>query len=148
MTSDRTGGGPILRRIDHVGVVVADFDAASRLLSEDLGLAREDGSANASMRTAFFQCGGASIEIIEISDPESRRDRLGEGAAARIEHIAIEVDDLQLALVALERLGISAKAQPRVSRDYLTFWTDPETSGGIMFQFLSRSPNDVPDAGG
>ena len=147
MSEDQRRDPASMKRIDHVGVIVADFEEASRLLTDDLGLPRADGTTNPGIRTAFFRCGDASIEIIEVLDPESRRVRLGEGAKARIEHIAIEVDDLELVLKTLERLGIRSKAPPRRSRDYLTFWTDAETSGGIGFQFLSRSSSDTPDTG-
>jgi methylmalonyl-CoA/ethylmalonyl-CoA epimerase len=126
-------------RIDHIGVIVDDLEEAGRLLADALGLPRQEGTTNDAIRTAFFQCGDASIEAIEVLDPERRSERLGHDATARIEHIAIEVDDLEAVLQALSALGIQAKAPPRFSRDYLTFWTDPATSDGIMLQFLSRS---------
>jgi methylmalonyl-CoA/ethylmalonyl-CoA epimerase len=140
------GAAPSLRRIDHVGVIVDDLGEAIRLLGDKLGLEPAGGSESPVIRTAFFRCGDTRIEVIEVLDPERRRERLGEGAMARIEHIAIEVDDLHGTLAVLEALGIRAGAAPRVSADYLTFWTDPATSDGIMLQFLSRS--EVPSGDG
>ena len=48
--------------------------------------------------------------MIEIKDSEARRASLGEHQRARIEHIAIEVDDLDATLRALEVLGVQPKA--------------------------------------
>ena len=138
MASDPAASVPGLRRIDHIGVIVDDLAAAGRLLADTLGLAHVGGTENPRLRTAFYRCGDASIEVVEVLEPDLRRQRLGEGVQARIEHIAIEVDDLDQTLGALEALGIHANAPARISGDYRTFWTEPSTSGGIMLQFLER----------
>lgn len=127
-----------LRRIDHIGVVVADLAEAGALLEQGFGLKPRPGVVREDLRTAFFQCGDVSIELIEVTDPEARRQRLGDGQRARIEHIAFEVDQLQATLSALEAIGVAANAAPRRSGNTQTFWTNPETSSGIMFQFLQK----------
>lgn len=127
-----------LKRLDHIGVIVADLEAASAMLEGTLGLERTHGITRPDLRAAFFRCGDASVELIEIIDPDQHRTRLGEGQKARIEHIAFEVDDLQGTITALEALGISSTAPPRSSGNTLTFWTRPETTEGIMLQLLQR----------
>jgi methylmalonyl-CoA/ethylmalonyl-CoA epimerase len=83
-------------------------------------------------------CGDVSIEVIEIRDQEARLARLGEHQQARIEHIAIEVDDLEATLRALEALAVRPKAPPRLSGGRLTFWTEPQSSDGVMYQFVEK----------
>jgi hypothetical protein len=112
------------------------------LLGETLGLhlVRELEVAELARRVAFFQCGDAQIEVIEDMDPEAMAQALG-GAAARIEHVAIEVDRLD-SVLALERLGVKTDSRgiTRVgSRDNV--WTDPSTTDGIMLQLLSNAPD-------
>jgi methylmalonyl-CoA/ethylmalonyl-CoA epimerase len=124
-------------RIDHVGVIVDDLDDASRLLGEGFGLERTSSVERDDLRLAFFRCGDVSIEVIEPLDPELRRERLGDGAEARIEHIAFEVSDLERALAALGALGIQPNAPPLRSGARTMFWTEPATSDGIMFQFVA-----------
>jgi methylmalonyl-CoA/ethylmalonyl-CoA epimerase len=68
----------------------------------------------------------------------ARRARLGEHQRARIEHIAIEVDDLDAMLHALEVLGVRPQAPPRLSGSRLTFWTEPDSSDGVMYQFVEK----------
>jgi methylmalonyl-CoA/ethylmalonyl-CoA epimerase len=126
-----------LRRFDHVGVIVDDLDDAARLLGDGLGLELTNSIERDDLRLAFFRCGDVSIEIIEPLDPELRRRRLGEGARARIEHLAFEVGDLEVAITALAALGIEPNAPPLRSGARTMVWTDPATSDDIMFQFVA-----------
>jgi methylmalonyl-CoA/ethylmalonyl-CoA epimerase len=128
----------VIERFDHVGVIVDDLDDAARLLVA-LGLQPGETIEHEDLRVAFFKCGDASVEIIEPLDAALRRERLGEGNRARIEHIAFEVGDLEAALEALGALGIEPNAPPRRLPDRSMFWTEPETSDGIMFQFVERT---------
>jgi catechol 2,3-dioxygenase-like lactoylglutathione lyase family enzyme len=126
-----------MRGLDHVGVVVDDLDEAARLL-EALGLVENERAEHGGLRLAFFSAGNAMVEIIEPTDPAVRARRLGD-ARARIEHIAFEIGDLDGALSALGAIGVEPNAPPRRAPDRSMFWTDPETSDGIMFQFVQRS---------
>jgi methylmalonyl-CoA/ethylmalonyl-CoA epimerase len=127
-----------VKRIDHVGVIVDDLEDAARLLGDGFGLERVSSVERDDLRLMFFRCGDVSIEIIEMLDPQLRRERLGEGARARIEHIAFEVSDLKQTLGALGALGIEPNAPPLRSGDRTMFWTDPRTSDDVMFQFVAR----------
>ena len=128
----------MIERFDHVGVIVDDLDDVAQLLLA-LGLQPGETHDREDLRVAFFSCGNASLEIIEPRDAELRRKRLGEGNRARIEHIALEVGDLGAALAALGALGVQPNAPPRYLPDRSMFWTEPETSDGIMFQFVQRA---------
>jgi methylmalonyl-CoA/ethylmalonyl-CoA epimerase len=128
----------VIERFDHVGVIVDDLDDAARLLVA-LGLEPGETIDGEDLRVAFFKCGDASVEIIEPLEPALRRERLGEGNRARIEHIAFVVGDLDAALTALGALGVEPNAPPRRLPDRSMFWTEPETSDGIMFQFVERT---------
>jgi hypothetical protein len=55
-----------------------------------------------------------------------------------LEHIAFDVGDLEVALGALGALGVEPNAPPRRLPDRSLIWTEPATSGGIMFQFVQR----------
>ncbi len=126
-----------LKRIDHIGVIVDDLGEAVALL-RSLGLPEGPTLEREDLSAAFFPCGDVSIEVIQILDPEQRRRRLGDGQQARIEHIAIEVDDLDATLEGLAVLGIRPDAQPREVLGSLTFWTAAETSDGVRYQFVQK----------
>lgn len=130
----------MLKRIDHVGVVVENLEDAKRFLGEvlQLPLDREaDLTHVLGARTAFFRCGNTDIELIEPIDATRRRERLGGDVRARVEHIAIEVDDLAGTMRALERLGVRATTdQPLELGGRLNLFTRADTSGDVMYQFL------------
>jgi methylmalonyl-CoA/ethylmalonyl-CoA epimerase len=126
-----------LRRLDHVGVIVDDLDAVARLLGA-LGLQSGEALDRDDLRVAFFRCGEAQVELIEPLDPALRRQRLGEGQRARIEHVAFEVRDLHGTLAELESLGVRPSGPTLSHEGRSMFWTDPATSNGIMFQFVQR----------
>jgi methylmalonyl-CoA/ethylmalonyl-CoA epimerase len=133
----------MFKRVNHIGVVVADLQEAGRWLGEAFGLPldRTLELPDRGIRAAFYKCGEVDIEVIEISDPEARRQRLGEGSRARIEHIAVEVENLQAALARLAALGVRTNdPEPRRIGDSLHMWTVAESTGGVSYQLIQRGP--------
>jgi catechol 2,3-dioxygenase-like lactoylglutathione lyase family enzyme len=128
-------------RVDHIGVVVEDLAAARAFLEKILGmeLAVARSLPAIKVETAYMAYGaGPQIELVELGDDEVRRRRLGV-AQARIEHIAIEVDDVEAARDELRRNGIEMQSEaPSLNGPTRSFFTRPETSHGIAFQFLDR----------
>ena len=98
-----------LNRIDQIGVVVDGIEEAKAFLGQGFGLEVGPTVEREDLCTAFFKCGDVSSEVIEIVDPEARRARLGEHQQARIEHIAIEVDDQDATLQALAAASLSGR---------------------------------------
>ncbi len=130
-----------LKRIDHVGIVVADLDRVARFLGETLGLELTRTSADpaSGVRTAFFRCGDASIELIELGDAEARARRLGTDRA-RVEHVAIEVEDLASSATELDERGVRMTTpQPRQTGPTRSLFSVPETTEGFVLQFFERT---------
>ena len=129
-------------RVDHIGVVVDDLTAARGFLEKVLGLelTAERSLPTIQVETAYLGFGpGPQIELVELGDAETRRRRLGNGLQARIEHIAIEVDDVEATRDELSRHGIEMQSEtPLVNGPTRSFFTRPETSRGFAFQFLDR----------
>ena len=128
----------MLKRIDHVGVIVDSLEEAKRFLG-NLGMEFDrDLELPDRLRAAFYRCGEVQVEIIEITEPNERVQRLGDDKA-RIEHIALEVDDLAATLQALDGLGVKVKtAKPILVGNSLNLWTVPETCDGVMYQLIQR----------
>jgi catechol 2,3-dioxygenase-like lactoylglutathione lyase family enzyme len=126
-----------LKRIDHVGIVVRGFAEPAELLRA-LGLELGRTNQNDESLAHYYPCGDASIELIEEHDAEARARRLPDGADAVIEHIAIEVDDLEAVHGTLTERGVDVSWPPFPSGDAMMIWTDAATSGGVQYQFLRR----------
>jgi methylmalonyl-CoA/ethylmalonyl-CoA epimerase len=134
----------MLRRIDHVGIVVGDLGAHVQQL-EALGLTLDRTHTNEGLSHAvYYPSGDASVELIEVLDPQARAERLPDGEAARIEHIAFEVDDLQEVRDRLAEQGVAVTWPPFRSGPNLMVWTDEATSGGVQYQFLVPADRPQP----
>ncbi|MEU8890412.1 VOC family protein [Streptomyces sp. NPDC048442] len=130
----------MFQRIDHIGVVVDNITAARALL-ESLGmqLERAQEVPERNVKIAFYHCGDGRIELIEPTTEEARRNRLGEGNQARLEHIGVEVDDVPQIMKAVQQLGIElTTSAPVPVGPNLNAWTQPESSNGIQFQLVQR----------
>jgi catechol 2,3-dioxygenase-like lactoylglutathione lyase family enzyme len=94
--------------LHHVGIVVRDVDQAEAFVTAAFGLPvvnRVDSPA-LGVRAVFLACGAAMVELVEFSDPQLVRDRLGDRVAA-VDHVALRVH-----------------------------FTRPDTSAGIIWQLL------------
>jgi methylmalonyl-CoA/ethylmalonyl-CoA epimerase len=129
---------PIAPRVHHIGIAVADLDAAEEILRDKLGfrlVRRHDAAETRGVRAAFYDAGNVEIELLWHADPEENRTWLGGASQARVEHIALQVPQLSEATAALTALGVAlAPARPGPIGESAR--TVPETSGGITYQIL------------
>lgn len=128
---------PAIRKLNHVGVAVADMEHAKWFVANVLGLelVRESTVVSRGRSTAYFAAGEAEIELVEDHDPEAKERSLA-GATAVIEHIAFEVDDLDSAMDSLRAAGVAFRGEVSRVGSRRSAWTEPSTSGGIMYQVL------------
>jgi len=127
-------------RVDHVGVVVASLELTGQLVRDVLGheLTLEPPPLPGGVNTAFYG-EGARVELIQIADPQGRERRLGD-AEARVEHIALEVEDVLALIEQLKAKGVRFSTdEPVRVRENLVVWTLPDTSAGVMWQLFSRA---------
>ena len=128
----------MLKRIDHVGVIVDNLEEAKRFLT-DMGLEFDrDLVLPGRLRAAFYACGDTQIEVIEVDEPAERAQRLGDGTA-RMEHIAFEVDSLSTTMQALRGLGVdTTTAEPVAVGANLNYWTQADSCDGVQYQLIEK----------
>lgn len=132
----------MLKRVDHIGVLVDNLDDAKRFLSA-MGMHHHHDLDLGRLKAAFYTCGDIEVEVVDISEPVERRRRLGENKA-RIEHIAIEVDDLNATVKLLQEIGVRTQtAEPLQIASNLNYFTDPESCDGVVYQLIQRNSSDA-----
>jgi 4-hydroxyphenylpyruvate dioxygenase-like putative hemolysin len=131
---------PRIDRIDHIGIVVADFAAHVAQL-EALGLDLRRDGADHQAHVRHYLSGDVTIELIDVLDEHARSARLKDGEQARIEHIAFEVESLDDVRATLEARGVEVSWPPYPSASGAMIWTTPETSLGVQYQFFVRRPS-------
>lgn len=128
----------MFKRLDHVGVVVDDLEEAQAFLAQLELSAVRNLVIPGRLRAAFYQCGETQIEVIEITDEKERSQRLGD-EKARIEHVAMEVEDLDTTARALRGLGVAFTGEPMRLGDTLSSWTVADTCDGVMYQLIQKN---------
>lgn len=97
-----------VKRIDHVGIAIADVAAAKRLYEDVLGLTliREEVVADQRVRTFFYPIAGVKLELLESTTPDGPIARHIEKRGAGMQHLALEVEDIDAAIAELKAKGI------------------------------------------
>lgn len=99
-----------LPRIDHIGIIVPDLDAAIARFSALLdGIApqRRD-LPEVELRIAEFHTENLNIELIAYDGPAAFARQVM-GGAFGINHLTVAVDDIDTALARLQRAGFAAQ---------------------------------------
>jgi len=128
------GGIPGLSRVDHIGFTVPDLEQAHAFLVDTLGCeymyrlgpfnSDDDWMAvhmNVDPRAVmkelrFYRCGGHAIfEVFEYAAPDQRTD-LPRNSDTGGHHVALYVDDLDLAVDYLRTAGVTVLGEPTTSK--------------------------------
>ena len=140
------GNSAVKAKIHHIGVVVDNLADMRTFLEAALGLrlVEERSFPDDRIETAYLSYGsGVQVELVELGEPDARARRLGSSVPSRIEHIAIEVDDLDAVRPQLVAAGVVMQSdQPQRSGDTRALFSRPETSRGIVLQVLDRKVGD------
>lgn len=108
-----------MKRIEHIGIAVADLKSAEQVFEDILGTSpfkREDVPSE-SVRVSFFQTGESKVELLESTDPNGPIAQHIEQRGPGLHHLAFAVDDLELECSRLEALGYQIIAGPKDGAD-------------------------------
>jgi methylmalonyl-CoA/ethylmalonyl-CoA epimerase len=138
----------MIKRIDHVAIVVNDIDAALGFWRDALGLDLshiEEVPAQQS-QIAFLPTGPSEIELVTPTTDTSGVARFLAKRGPGLHHICLEVDDIDAMLAALKAKGVRLIDEtPKISANgkRLAF-IHPESAQGVLVELyqLPVSPNE------
>jgi methylmalonyl-CoA/ethylmalonyl-CoA epimerase len=136
----------LLTRIDHVGIAVADLDAAIEFYGRTFGLTvvHEEVNERQGVREAMLAVGesGSCIQLLapltETSTIAKFLDKSGPG----IQQIAYGVDDIEAASAQLRAAGVRLlfeNAQVGTAGS-LTNFCHPKDCGGVLVELVQAAP--------
>lgn len=133
-----------VKRIDHVGIAIADVAAAKRLYEDVLGLklTREEVVTDQGVRTYFYPVAGVKLELLESIAPDGPIARHIEKRGAGLQHLAVEVDDIEEAIRELKAKGLRMLDEvPRKGvEDTRIAFVHPKDTHGVLLE-LVELPN-------
>lgn len=155
--------GDQLIRIDHVGLAVADLDAAIELYTTTFGFTlvlREDNLAQGVSEAmlavprsedgtdgATTQASGkAELQLLAPLGPDSTIARFLDRSGPGLQQLALTVRDVQLASAGLRRRGVELlypEARPGTDGSMINF-VHPKDAGGVLLELVQPRTDPGP----
>jgi methylmalonyl-CoA epimerase len=133
--------------LDHVGVAVKDLRAALAFYHDALGLEVEapEEVVSQHVRARFVPLGGAALELLEATAPESAIAKYIEKRGPGLHHITLRVDDIHAALTELRSRGARlVDNQPRPGAEgSLVAFIHPASAHGVLVELKQAPSSDV-----
>jgi methylmalonyl-CoA/ethylmalonyl-CoA epimerase len=136
-------------RLHHVGILVADLDAALQFYRDTLGLigAEPHDAPAHDIRAALLDLGQSHLELFAPLTP----DGAIAGALAKrgpgLHHLCYEVDDIVAALASCRAAGvqlIDAAPRPGLHHGWQVAFLHPRSCGGVLTELVQTG---VPSSG-
>lgn len=142
-----TSANSLLTRIDHVGIAVADLDAAIDFYGRAFGLSvvHEEVNEKQGVREAMLAVGdsGSCIQLLAPLTPESTIAKFLDRSGPGIQQIAYGVDDVEAATSALRAEGVRMlyeHAQVGTAGSLVNF-CHPKDCGGVLVELVQAAPD-------
>jgi len=129
-------------KIDHLGIAVKDIAEAGKLFRNVLGLklSSTETVEEQNVGTAIFSLGDVGVELLESTSPDGPVARFIEKRGEGIQHLALQVDDLEKAIEELKAKGIRLiDEQPRkgAAGTRIAF-LHPKSTFGILIELIEK----------
>jgi methylmalonyl-CoA epimerase len=131
----------MFKRIDHVGIVVADLDASIRTYRDQLGfeLIERIAIPEQLVEAAFLDAHNGTIELIAPTDEASGTARYLANRGEGTHHICFEVKDIAATLDQLRAEGLRLVDElPRRGPHGLVAFVHPKATHGTMIELLQK----------
>jgi methylmalonyl-CoA epimerase len=134
---------PVFGRIDHIGVAVADLDAAIALHEQTYGMpvAHRETVVDQGVEAALLDVGDGHVELMAPLSADTPVGRFLERRGPGLHHVAYAVDDVDAALRALRARGLQLIDEtPRTGiRGTRVAFVHPAATGGVLTEIVQPS---------
>jgi len=131
----------MIRKVNHVGIVVRSLDEALDLYVKTFGFERSEimTREEMGMRSATISLGDVTFEIMEPIDDQSGIHAFLQKRGEGLHHVSLEVDDMRKERTALESKGIHfLETEARyVDNSYVSF-IHPKFTKGVLIELVQR----------
>jgi methylmalonyl-CoA/ethylmalonyl-CoA epimerase len=128
--------------LDHIAVAVKDIHQAVDAFEKKLGVPCEkiERVEGEKADVAFFDVGGAHIELVAATEPGAPIERSIERRGEGLHHICLEVDDIEATLRMASAAGlklINEHAVPGASGTKIAF-VHPKGLHGVLLELVEK----------
>ena len=132
----------MLKKIDHIAIVVRSIEEALKVYRDALGLplAHVQEVPEQKVKIAFLPIGDCEIELVEPTAADSGVARFLEKRGEGLHHICFEVEDIEAALRDLAAKGVRLiDRQPRQGAIGRVAFLHPKSAHGVLIELCERS---------
>lgn len=132
----------MLRKIEHLGIAVANIEESLKMYETLLGTNcyKTESVESEGVKTAFLQVGESKIELLEASNPSSPIAKFLEKKGPGIHHIAFDVENIQAEIARLTAQGFELiHTTPKDGADNkLIAFLHPKSTGSILIELCQE----------
>jgi methylmalonyl-CoA/ethylmalonyl-CoA epimerase len=127
-------------KINHLGIATKGIDEALKFWEDALGLenVHTEIVEDQKVRVAMLPIGESRIELLEPTSEDSPITKFLEKRGGGIHHIAVEVEDINAALLKLKQQGARLiDENPRVGAEgCLVAFVHPSSANGVLLELV------------
>ena len=127
-------------RLHHVGVAVADLDAAIEMYTKQFGasLAHRSKNEDDGLEAAFLEMGDAEVELLAALREDSTIGKFLAKRGPGLHHLAYSVPDVRAALADARAAGMELiDIVPRIGLHGVPIgFVHPKSVGGVLTEFV------------
>jgi len=134
-----------MRKIEHLGIAVADLKKSNELFQRLLGNPpyKSETVTAEGVETSFFQIGETKIELLQASRADSPIAKFIEKKSEGIHHIAFDVEDIYAEMSRLKAEGFEILNEvPKKGADNkIVVFLHPRSTNGVLVELCQAGPN-------
>jgi methylmalonyl-CoA/ethylmalonyl-CoA epimerase len=132
----------VLKKLEHVGIAVADLDEAVNMYRTVLGMEPDEivDVPERGMRIAFFTLGEVQLELLASTGEDSNIAKFLARRGPGMHHLAFLVDDVAAALERLKERGVQLidEEPKRGGRGNRIAFLHPRAMGGVLVELCEE----------
>jgi methylmalonyl-CoA epimerase len=129
--------------LDHIGIAVQDIGQAVAFYRDALGLHIEmpEDVVEQRVRAHFIPLGGAALELLEATAPDSAIAKYVAKRGPGIHHVTLRVEDIRGALAQLKARGVRlVDEEPRAGAEgALVAFIHPSAAHGVLIELKQKA---------
>jgi methylmalonyl-CoA/ethylmalonyl-CoA epimerase len=132
----------MIKRLNHVGVIVHDLDGTLRIYERIFGFkpTTVKTAMEGKARVAFVPVGDGEIELIQPLDPNMPQSKFLQTHGQGIHHISMSTDNIESEVNRMKKEGVAFAAEaPKIgAHGVKIIFTKPETTDNITVELCEE----------